>query len=168
VTERKQRKDDYQRALTAYTQAMKQFRSGSLAEAAELLTAFIENFGSESEITDRAKTYLTLARGSRSKKTADLKTIDDYLLDATLKINLGDYKGAVEVLEKAGNFKEKESRVNYLLAIAYCLAGESGTALDFLKKAIQKDGSLSVLARNEPDFEPLYEDKKFKLITRLI
>jgi hypothetical protein len=45
--------------------------------------------------------------------------------------------------------------------------GEAETALDLLKKAVQKDKTYAVLAQNEPDFEPLWEDKKFKLITKL-
>jgi hypothetical protein len=45
--------------------------------------------------------------------------------------------------------------------------GQPEPALDYLKKAIQKDKLFSTLAQNEPDFEPLWDDKKFKLLTRL-
>jgi hypothetical protein len=45
--------------------------------------------------------------------------------------------------------------------------GQTDDALDCLKKAIQKDRTVTVLAQNEPDFEPLWEDKKFKLIVTL-
>jgi hypothetical protein len=39
--------------------------------------------------------------------------------------------------------------------------------LDHLKTAIQLDSFLKILAQNDTDFEPLWEDKKFKLITRM-
>jgi hypothetical protein len=46
--------------------------------------------------------------------------------------------------------------------------GQADEALETLKKAIQKDRSFAILAQNEPDFEALWEDKKFKLITKLV
>jgi len=46
--------------------------------------------------------------------------------------------------------------------------GQADSALELLKKAVQKDKNFSVLAQNEPDFESLWEDKKFKLITKLV
>ena len=84
-----------------------------------------------------------------------------------VKINQGDHAGAVKVLEKALEYKEKEGQVNYLLADAHCLMGQHDAALDFLRKAVQKDKHFAVLAQNEVDFEPVWEDKKFKLITKL-
>ena len=49
-----------------------------------------------------------------------------------------------------------------------CLPGQTEDCLEPLKKAIQADKSFRVLAQNEPDFEPLWEDKKFKAITRIV
>ena len=53
------------------------------------------------------------------------------------------------------------------MADANILMGQVDAALEFLKKAVQKDKNLSILAQNEPDFESLWEDKKFKLIAKL-
>jgi len=83
------------------------------------------------------------------------------------KINQKDYEGAVKILEKALEFKENEGLVYYLLADAHSLMGQGDASLDLLKKAVQKDKSFSILAQNEPDFEALWDDKKFKLITKL-
>ncbi len=169
MTEQKQqKKDDYQKALASYAQAIKEFRKGSFDEAAKLFNGLIENFQGEREIADKCRTYLSLIQKSGKKESAVLKSVDDYLLQASQKINAANYPDAVSLLEKALQLKEKEGHVNYLLASAHCLMGESDIGLDFLKKAIQKDRSFSILARNEPDFEPFYEDKKFKLIIRLV
>jgi hypothetical protein len=65
------------------------------------------------------------------------------------------------------DFKENEGLIHYLQADVHSLMGEADATLDFLKKAIQKDKTYATLAQNEPDFEPLWEDKKFKLITKL-
>jgi tetratricopeptide (TPR) repeat protein len=97
-----------------------------------------------------------------------LKDFDDYYHWSVIRINQGDYEGALKLLQKALDFKEKEGLVFYLLADVHCLMGQGEPGLDYLKKAIQKDKMFSVLAQNEPDFEHLWDDKKFKLITRLV
>ncbi len=168
MTELKTKKDDYQKALAAYSQAMKEFRKGSFDEAAKLFNAVLENFSGEREIADKCRTYLSLVQKSRKKEPVSIKTIDDHLLQASLKMNMGEYPAAVALLEKALQLKEKEGHVYYLLASVHCLMGETDPALDFLKKAIQKDKAFSILARNDPDFESVADDKKFKLIIRLI
>jgi tetratricopeptide (TPR) repeat protein len=168
VAEPKTKKDEYQKALSAYGQAVKEFRKGDFEAAAKAFSAFVEEYKAEPELVDRAKSYLAIAKKRQKKETAGLKSIDDHLAQAVLKLNAGLHEQAVKILEKALEFKEKDGHVNYLLAVAYCRLGETDMGLDFLKKAVQKDKEFSVLARNEADFEPLYEDKKFKLITRLL
>jgi tetratricopeptide (TPR) repeat protein len=168
VREQRSKKDEYQKALAAYGQAVKEFQKGEFEKAAESFKGFMEKFPAEKEIVDRAKTYLAIIQKRPRKDSAPLKDFEDHYRSAIVKINHGDYPGAVKVLEKALEFKEKEGLVYYLLADVHCLMGQSDDALDFLKKAIQKDRQFSVLAQNEPNFELIWEDKKFKLITKLV
>jgi tetratricopeptide (TPR) repeat protein len=167
VREQRSKKDEYQKALAAYGQAVKDFHKGEFEKAIESLKGFIEKFPADKEIVDRAKTYLAIAQKRPKKENVSLKDFGDYTRHGVFKINQGDYPGAVKVLEKALEFKEKEGLVYYLLADVHCLMGQTDAALDYLKKAIQKDRTVTVLAQNEPDFEPLWEDKKFKLIVKL-
>lgn len=167
VREQRSKKDEYQKALAAYGQAVKEFRKGDPQKAAELFDAFIEKYPAEKEVVDRARTYLALTRRASKKDMAPPKTFDDHCRQGVARINMGDYEAAVKVLEKALDFKENEGLVHYLLADARCLMGQADAAMDELKKAIQKDKAYSVLAQNEPDFEALWDDKKFKLIARL-
>jgi len=167
VREQRSKKDEYQKALTAYGQAVKEFHKGDFEKAVELLKAFIEKFPVDREIVDRAKTYLAIAQKRPKKESVSPKSFEDHYRQGVVKINQGDHAGAVKILEKALEFKEKEGLVYYLLADVHSLIGQTDTALDYLKKAIQKDKALSVAAQNEPDFEPLWEEKKFKLIVKL-
>jgi tetratricopeptide (TPR) repeat protein len=168
VSEQRTKKDEYQKVLAAFGQAMKDFHKGDFVKAAELLETFIEKYPAEREVVDRARAYLAIARKRPKKDTASMKGFDDYYHYSVIKANQGDHDGAVKLLQKALEFKEKEGLVNYLLADVHCLMGQPEPALDYLKKAIQKDKLFSTLAQNEPDFEPLWDDKKFKLLTRLI
>jgi tetratricopeptide (TPR) repeat protein len=167
VREQLSKKDEYQKALTTFGLAVKEFHKGELEKAAESFRDFIEKFPAEREIVDRAKAYLAIALKRPKKEAAPPKTFADHCSAGVARINQRDLPGAAKVLEKALEFKENEGLVYYLLADVQALTGEAEASLDLLKKAVQKDKSFAVLAQNERDFEPLWEDKKFKLITKL-
>ncbi len=168
MSQQRSKKDEYQKALAAYGQAVKEFHKGEFDKAVESFKGFIEKFPADREIVDRAKTYITIAQKRPKKESVSLKGFEDHYRYGVVKINQGDYPGAVKVLEKALEFKENEGLVYFLLADVHSLMGQADSALDYLKKAIQKDKTFSVLAQNEPDFEPLWEDKKFKIIAKLV
>jgi tetratricopeptide (TPR) repeat protein len=167
VREQRSKKDEYQKALTAYGQAVKEFHKGEFDKAVELFKSFIEKFPVDKEIVDRAKSYLAIAQKRPKKESVSLKDFADHYRYGAYKISQGDYPAALKVLEKALEFKEREGLVYYLLADVHCQMAQADASLDYLKKAIQKDKTFSILAQNESDFEPLWEDKKFKLIVKL-
>jgi tetratricopeptide (TPR) repeat protein len=144
VTEQRLKKDEYQKGLAAFGQAMKEFHTG-----------------------DRASIYLALAQKHPKKETVSPRTFEDYCRAGVARINQADYAGAGKFLEKALEFKQNEGLVHYLLADVHCLTGRQDDCLDELKKAIQKDKMYAVMAQNESDFQALWEDKKFKVLTRL-
>ncbi len=164
----KVKKNDYEKALLAYNQAMKVFRKGNLIKAAEMFKMFSEKHASEKELKDRAQIYLDICTERQKKEKVQLNTFDDYYQYSVYKINQGEYKEALKLLEKALQMKPKEGKIFYLMADAYCLMGNKAECLAQLKKAIQMDKFFSILAQNEADFEPLREDKKFNLITRMV
>ena len=167
MTEQKAKKDEYQKALAAYGQAMKEFHKGEFAKAAESLESFLGKCPDERELVDRAKLYLSICKGREKKEAPHLKTFEDFYNQSVFRINKGEYEGALKLLEKALEMKSDEGKVFYLMADAYCKMGQVDTCLDYLRKAIQKDKYFRTLAQNESDFEPIWEDKKFKLITRM-
>lgn len=167
MREQKSKKDEYQKALAAYGQAVREFQKGEFEKAAESFQGFIEKFPAEREIVDRARVFVSIAQKRPKRDSAPMKSSEDHYRAGVVKINQRDYPGAVKVLEKALELKENDGLVHYLLADVHALTGEADAALEYLKKAVQKDKTYAVLAQNEPDFEPLWEDKKFKLVTKL-
>jgi tetratricopeptide (TPR) repeat protein len=166
VSEQKLKKDEYQKALAAFGVGMKAFHKGDMEKAVSELKEFVEKFPAERELIDRARIYIAIAQKRPKKETVHLKTFEDHFNYAVFKINSGDPESAVKILEKALEFKTDEAKVNYLLADALCRTGQTDACLEVLKKAVQKDKLLATLAQNETDFEPIWEDKRFKLITR--
>jgi len=167
VKEEKAKKDSYEKALSAYGEAMKEFHKDRMDKAQELLKSFLEKYDAEKELVDRAKIYLEIATEKGKKETVSLKTSDDYFHYSVYKMNTKDYEGALKLLQKALEMKEDEGKAYYLMANVYVLMGNTEEALEQLKKAFQKDKFYRILAQNESDFEPLWDDKKFKLITRM-
>jgi tetratricopeptide (TPR) repeat protein len=168
VREQRSKKDEYQKALAAFSVAVKEFQKGDFERSAASFKDFIEKFPADKEVVDRARAYLAIAQKRTKKDSVSLRGFEDHYRAGLAKINQKDYPGAVKILEKALEYKEKEGLVYYLLADAHTLLGQTDEALELLKKAVQKDRNFSVLAQNEPDFEHLWEDKKFKLITKLV
>lgn len=167
MKEEKSKKDAYERALAAYGEAIKEFRKGKLEKAREMFQAFLEKHNSEKELVDRAHVYLKIIEGKGARESISLKTSNDYYFYSVYKMNRGDYEGALRILEGALASGQEEARVFYLMANIYVRQGKNEEALEALKKAFQKDKFYRILAQNETDFEPLWEDKKFKLLTRL-
>ena len=167
MAEQKTKKSDYEKSLLAYSQAMKAFRKGDYPKAAGLLKEFLEAHVSEKELVDRAQVYLSICEGQQKDTGVKLKTSDDYYQFGIYKLNQGEYEESLRLLKKAAEIKPKEGKFFYSMADCYCLMGEEDKCLDSLKKAVQLDKYFKILAQNERDFEQLWEDKRFKLITRM-
>jgi tetratricopeptide (TPR) repeat protein len=163
----KAKKDIYEKALSAYTQAVKTFRKGDCAKAKEYFEAIVENYPSEKEMVDRTKIYLAICENRQKKETVPLKTFDDYFLNAVYKLNQEEFAEAIKLLEKARAKEPKEAKAVYLMALAYCQMEDMEKCLERLKEAVHLDKFFGILARNELNFEPLWEDKKFKVITKM-
>lgn len=162
----KLKKDLYEKILAAYGQAMKAFRKGDCAKAKELFQAFLKKHNTEKEFVDRARMYLALCENRENKETISLKTFKDYYEYAVYKLNQRDHSEAIKLLEKAKTQKPKEGKVSYLMALTYCQMEDNKKCLDNLMDAVHKDKFFGTLAQNESGFEPLWEDKKFKIITK--
>jgi tetratricopeptide (TPR) repeat protein len=164
-----ERKDEYQKALNSYGDAMKSFHQGKNDRAEELLQSFLEKYPQERELSDRARIYLKICqeRIGKSRERTTLKSEDDYFYYSVYKINQGDLEGAAKLLEKARDMAPRDGRAYYLSAEVACLLAQTEESLEFLKKAVHLNKVYGVLAQNEADFQPLWDDKKFRVITKL-
>ena len=165
-TKEKLKKDLYEKILAAYGQAVKAFRKGDCTKAKELFLAFLEKHSTEKELVDRAQIYLELCENREKKESIPLKTFEDHYEYAVYKLNQRDHDKAIKLLEKAKTQKPKEGKISYLMALTYCQMEDTEKCLENLKDAVHKDKFFGTLAQNEAEFEPLWEDQKFKIITK--
>ncbi len=161
------RKDAYEKALSAYGQAIKTFRKGDYAKANELLEAFLEKHTSEKELVDRAHIYVSICANRLDKESIPLQAFEDYYNYAVYKLNQQDYEQVLKLLTKARELKPKEGKIPYLMSLTYCQMGQTDKCLETLKDAIRLDKFFGILAQNEIAFDSIWEDKKFRVITKL-
>ena len=163
------KKDEYQKALAAYSEALKEFRKGRFEKAAELLRSLIEKHASEGEFADRARTYLAICE-EKLREPRELptpKTFADFCHHGIYWMNRGEFEDAQKMLDKAAKLDSDAPIVPYLTAAVFAATGKLDEAIESLKKAILADKSYKIMAQNEHDFAPLWEDKRFKLLTRM-
>lgn len=168
MKDEKTKKDEYEKALAAFGDAVKEFRKSKWDKAVELFKDFIQKYDFERDLAARARTYLAIAE-ERSREPREIpspKTVEDFIHAAVYKLNVGAVEDAAKFIEKALKTDPEDARVLFLQANILCRNGQADAALEALKKAVQNDKSYRILAQNDVDFAPLWEDKRFRAITR--
>lgn len=160
----KERKDTFQKSISAYEQAMKAFHKGDFGKAEELLSAFLEKHPDEKEVVDRARIYLSICLNKKEKETVILKTFDDYYQNGVYKVNQGKFEEAVNLLTKAQKMEPKEGKVPYLMSLVSLQQDNIDEVATHLERAVKLDDYFKTLAQNEIDFDNIKDDKRFKAI----
>lgn len=168
ATEKEKKKiDSYQKAISSFGDAVKDFRKGNYEKAVESFNALIENHASEKELVDRAQTYLKISQKIKKQETIPSKTFEDCYENGVFLMNQGKYEDALKLFNMAIEKNPDNAKILYSMAAIYQSMGDTDQSLEFLKKSIQKNKSFKILAQNDSDFEKLREDKKFKILTKL-
>jgi tetratricopeptide (TPR) repeat protein len=149
-------------ALKAFERAHKDFMRGNFSAARDHFRALIEQHAGVSEVTARARTYLSVAE-TRLRTEAALPRDPDSLYDrGVIELNRGDFVAAQELFERALKRDPEAADTHYALAAARARLGSVESALHALERAVelkpvlraraQADADL-VLLRNDPEFE---------------
>ena len=163
------KKDEYQKALAAYSEALKEFHKGRFDKAADLLRTLLEKHAAEREFADRARTYLAIC-DERLKEPREIpapKTFEDFCHHGVYRMNRREYEEAQKMFDKAAKLNSESPIVPYLTAALMTAMNKPDEAIEALKKAVQGDKFYKILAQNESDFEPLWEAKRFSLLMRM-
>jgi tetratricopeptide (TPR) repeat protein len=117
--------------------------------------------GPSKELADRASVHLNACNQQTEKVASQFKSPEEHYDYAVSLMNLGDYVGAREHLEKLSKQSPKADYVAYGLAALDCLTGHVEDSLRHLSDAIRLNPSLRFQARNDSDFQNLVEDPRF-------
>jgi len=160
----KQPSRDEAAALKAFERAHKEFVRGHFGEARSLFRTLIEQHSGVSEVTARARIYLTIAE-SRLKTEAALPRDPDSLYDrGVIELNRGDFVAAQEMFERALKRDPEAADTHYALAATRARLGAVETALQALGRAIELRPVLRIRAQADSDFAALRNEPDFERI----
>lgn len=150
-----------------YVQALQSYEAGLRAMQEHKFDKAKPHFqkvltGPSKELIDRATVHLHVCNQHLERpSTSQFKTSEEHFDYAVSLMNLGDYVGAREHLEKLLKQNAKADYVIYGLAALECLTGHVEDSLRHLDEALHLNPQLRFQARNDSDFQNLAEDPRF-------
>ena len=150
-----------------YTQALQSYEAGLRAMQEHKFDKAKPQFqkviaGPIRELIDRATVHLNICNQHLERAAANqFKTPEEHFDYAVSLMNVGDYVGAREHLDKLLKQNAKSDYVIYGLAALDCLTGHIEDSLRRLDEALRLNAQLRFQARNDSDFQNLAEDPRF-------
>jgi tetratricopeptide (TPR) repeat protein len=150
-----------------YTQALQSYEAGLRAMQEHKFDKAKASFqkvvaSAVRELVDRANVHLNTCNQHLERATASqFKTPEEHFDYAVSLMNVGDYVGAREHLEKLLKQNAKADYVIYGMAALDCLTGHVEDSLRRLDEALHLNAQLRFQARNDSDFQNLAEDPRF-------
>lgn len=149
-----------------YTQAVQSYEAGLRAmqeHKFEKARGYLQKVvaGPSRELADRASVHLSACNQQVDRVTTEFSNAEEHYDYAVSLMNLGDYVGAREHLEKLATQSPKSEYVVYGLAALDCLTGRVEESLRHLDEAIRLNPAVRFQARNDSDFQNLAEDPRF-------
>jgi len=117
--------------------------------------------GGSKELADRATVHLNACNQQTERAVTQFKNPEEHYDYAVSLLNVGDYVGAREHLDKLSKQSPKSDYVAYGIAALDCLTGHVEDSLRHLDEAIRLNPGLRFQARNDSDFQNLAEDPRF-------
>jgi tetratricopeptide (TPR) repeat protein len=148
-----------QQAVRDYEQAVKAMQGQKFDRAKALLEKVVS--APIRELADRAAVHLNICNQQLSKVTNTFKSPEEHYDYAISLMNMGDYVGCREHLEKLTNQHPKLDFVWYGRAVLDCLTGRFPEALQHLTESIRLNKNNRFQARNDSDFRNLADDPRF-------
>ncbi|MGD2091434.1 MAG: hypothetical protein PVH61_35000 [Candidatus Aminicenantes bacterium] len=149
-----------------FTKGVALFRARECQQAFEIFNHIIEEYEDSQyysvlEIHSRSKFYMMLCQTRLNPVKTEDWDDEDYLNDGIFHLNAGSLDKALERFKYLEEKKYNNPNLDYLLSLVNLKKGDHESCLMYLKKAIKADKFFKVIAYNEPDFEPMFENDAF-------
>jgi tetratricopeptide (TPR) repeat protein len=148
-------------ALEVFEKAVRALGRRDYDRAREHLDHLIGSFPQETEIVERARSYLALCQRALEKRPARPKSFEELLNYGVYLHNRGEFHQALQVLQQAAEIHPRNEHVLYCVAAAAARAGDTAAALKALRSAITANPASRAQARSDSDFDPIREDEEF-------
>jgi len=113
------------------------------------------------ELADRTAVHLNTCNQRMARSTTTFKTPEEHYDYSVSLMNIGDYVGAREHLDKILKQNSRADYAVYGLSVLNCLTGHYEESLKGLAEAIRLNPGNRFQARNDSDFQNLADDPRF-------
>jgi tetratricopeptide (TPR) repeat protein len=149
----------YTQAIQTYQEGLKALQERKFDKAKGL---FQKLTGSPiKELADRAQVHMSTCNQHIERANTNFKTVEEHYDYAVSLMNVGDYVGAREHMERILKQSPKVDFVLYGMAVLNCLTGRTEDSLHYLHQSIQVNPANRFQARNDSDFRNLADDPRF-------
>jgi tetratricopeptide (TPR) repeat protein len=157
------RRSTYVEAVALYERGLAALQQHDYREAAGLLESVLQQYPDEKELHERVRLYLNICERQAAPRETSPRTVEERLYASTLAINGGRYDEAISHLRLVRDEDPDNDHALYTLAVAHAQRGEHAEAIAHLERAIALNPENRVLARRDPDLEPLRDDEAFRM-----
>src|SRR4029079_5846930 len=106
--------------------------------------------------------YLRVCERETSRQPAGPKTPAERVYAATVALNSGDHKGALDHLQRALGEDPDSHHAHYIMAVALGMKNRADEALEHLQQAIALNPENRSLAKQDPDLDSIRDHNRFR------
>lgn len=112
-------------------------------------------------LSHRAGVFIQICRKHSERKRPLLETVEDYYNHGVQLVNNGQFADAVRVLNRGLAKDAEAAHLHYVKGVAKVLAGDHNSASKSIRKAIELDSEIRILARRDPDLRSVIRSAPF-------
>jgi tetratricopeptide (TPR) repeat protein len=117
--------------------------------------------GPSKELAERVSVHLSTCNQALARTSTTFKSAEEHYDYAISLMNAGDYEDAREHLEKMAKQNAKADYIWYGLATLASLESKPEECIRHLSEAIRLNSSNRFQARNDSDFQNMFDDPRF-------
>jgi len=148
-------------ALKKLEAGMKKMMAGDLEKALSDFEKILDS-RSDPAVAARAEQFVEACNLQIQKAPPKPESADDFYQLGVLQMNDGDFEAALESFAAAAEKGSEADHILYCRAAAYAQSGDVESALDALRRAVEKNDANRIYAKNDSDFTPLRVHEDFQ------
>ena len=156
ISKERQAEERQQEHFTLGTELFQSRKFGAARRMLEKVQA-----GPNVGLSHRAGVFIEICRKHSARKRPLLETVDDYYNHGVQLINNGQFADAVRVLNRGLAKDADAAHLHYVKGVAKVLAGDHASASRSIRKAIELDSEIRILARRDPDLRSVIRQAPF-------
>jgi tetratricopeptide (TPR) repeat protein len=150
-------------ALALYERGVAALQAHDYSRATSFLTSVLTSYPNERELHERVRLYLNVCERHMAPLAGAPNTPEERLFAATLALNAGNAGEALQYLLRVSTEAPDNDYALYMLATALAQHNRADEAVPHLIRAMELNPENRLLAKKDPDLEPLRHREEIRL-----